>query len=213
MNTWAFIPALTVLCTLLVGCEKTGSYTDDARRTSLTNAIAGRNLSRVQVLIRQHVDVNAEDSLGQVPMQVAAQSKTPAIVAALLGAGANVNGQGHWGPSPLQMSVGMSEGNAEVAKQLIEAGADVHAESGGYSVLNIAAQDASDVELKMLLDRGADPNHVEPRGTTAIYWAALNCDAAKASLLLQHGADPTRIRPSEYCPAVRALLEDSTNKR
>ena len=141
------ISALVGLCALLAGCQKRTSYIDDPRRTPLTNAIASRDLIRVQSLIAQRADVNAEDALGEVPMQVAAQSKTPAIVVALLKAGANVNGQGRWGPSPLQMSVEMSEGNAEIAKQLIEAGADVRAESGGYSVLNIAAQDASDVEL------------------------------------------------------------------
>jgi ankyrin repeat protein len=149
-----------------------------------------RDLRQVRTLIASHVDVNAEDSLGEVPMQCAAQSKTPEIVTELLRAGANVNGKGHWGPSPLQMAVEMSSGDAVIAKQLIKAGADVKAVDDGYSVLNIAAQDATSEEVRMLLERGADPNHVELRGNTAIYWAALNCDVDKVRVLLKYGADP-----------------------
>lgn len=183
---------LIAFCIVVAGCDARTKYRykSDPKRTPLTNAIMARDLRQVRALIASHVDVNAEDSLGEVPMQCAAQSKTPEIVAELLRAGANVNGKGHWGPSPLQMAVEMTSGDAVIAKQLIEAGADVKAVDGGYSVLNIAAQDATSEEVRILLERGADPNHVEPGGTTTIYWAALNCDVDKVRVLLKYGADP-----------------------
>ena len=144
------------------------------------------------MLISTHADVNEEDLKGAIPLQYASQSGRPEIVALLLGAGADVNRKSHWGSSPLELAVEMSSGNVEIAKLLIAAGANVNAESGGYSVLNIAAQDSSADVLKLLLDRGADPNHAEPRGTTAIYWAALNCDVEKTEMLLEHRADPNK---------------------
>lgn len=181
---------LVTLCFIAAGCDAKRKYKPDPKRTALTNAIVAGDLRRVKALIASHVDLNAEGSLGEVPMQCAAQSKNPEMVAELLRVGAKVNGKGHWGPSPLQMAVEMSSGDPKIAKLLVAAGADVKSVDGGYSVLNIAAQDATADEVRMLLERGADPNHVEPSGATPIYWAALNCDVEKVRVLLKYGADP-----------------------
>src|ERR1035441_6580146 len=103
MKVSLLLPSLIVFSALATSCNEAQRlrYKDDPRRTPLTNAISGRDLGRVQALIAQHADLNEEDSLGEVQMQFAAQSQTPAIVAPLISAGANVNGKGLWGPSPL----------------------------------------------------------------------------------------------------------------
>jgi ankyrin repeat protein len=58
----------------------------------------------------------------------------------------------------------------------------------GVPLLMQAALHADASILKLLLDRGANPNKANPLGATALHWAA--GDPAKVALLLAAGADP-----------------------
>jgi hypothetical protein len=71
----------------------------------------------------------------------------------------------------------------------------------GATPLMQAAIHASPAMMKLLIDRGADPNSANPFGATALMWAA--GDAAKVKLLLDAGAEvnarPTIPATLKYC--------------
>lgn len=45
------------------------------------------------------------------------------------------------------------------------------------------------INIKLLLDRGADVNNIEKYGDTALIWAAVHCDEDMVRYLLEKGAD------------------------
>jgi ankyrin repeat protein len=61
-------------------------------------------------------------------------------------------------------------------------------QNSGATLLMQAAIHGEPALMKLLLDRGADPNLTNPLGATALHWAAGN--PAKVALLLKAGADP-----------------------
>ena len=85
-------------------------------------------------------------------------------------------------------------GNRELAKWLIEQGADVSAPAANAQrVAPIhAASAVRDHEiLRMLIERGADPNARQQMDFTALHTAASRGDVEMAILLMERGADPT----------------------
>jgi uncharacterized protein len=80
----------------------------------------------------------------------------------------------------------------DVARYLIERGADVNAQAqNAMKVFPVhAAATTGDREtMKMLLERGADPNAKQQMDYTALHGAAGHGDIEMAKLLLAHGAD------------------------
>ena len=82
-------------------------------------------------------------------------------------------------------------GDAEAAKALLDAGADVNAAGAlGATPLHDAVWNGRADLVTLLLDRKADVNarHLEA-GSTPLQYAAIKNDAALAALLLEGGAD------------------------
>jgi ankyrin repeat protein len=139
---------------------------------------------------------------------------------ALLDAGADVNQVTRYGWSPLLAAT--QNRNYQLGKFLIEHGADVNiANKGGWTPLYLATDnrnleggdyptpkpDMDDLEyIKLLLDKGADPNArmiestetrtvftnqwLDEEGATAFLRASQSGDVTLMKLLLEHGADP-----------------------
>lgn len=84
-------------------------------------------------------------------------------------------------------------GQPDVARYLIEHGADVNAQAqNAQKVFPVhAAAAANDTHtMKMLLERGADPNARQQLDFTALHGAASRGNIEMAKLLIAHGADP-----------------------
>ena len=82
----------------------------------------------------------------------------------------------------------------DVARLLIERGADVHARAeNANNVMPVhAAAAACDREtMRLLLERGADPNALQQLDFTPLHGAAGRGDVEMAKLLLAHGAERT----------------------
>lgn len=80
----------------------------------------------------------------------------------------------------------------EVAKILLDAGADVNRLSGdrGYSPLMDAAQKGDQAMAELLLARGAEADIRSKDGQTALIVCAGRGDVSLCKLLIAHGADP-----------------------
>ncbi len=83
----------------------------------------------------------------------------------------------------------LRNGHTKQLSDLVQTPADANrVNPAGLPLLMQATLHANASVVKLLLDRGADPNKANPVGATALHWAA--GDPAKVALLLAAGADP-----------------------
>jgi ankyrin repeat protein len=124
---------------------------------------------------------------GTTPLHWAVRVDDPALVRALLQAGAT-HAANRYGTTPLELAAEV--GNPRVIEALLETGADAKgATVEGETVLMTAARTGNVEAMRMLLARGADPNAQESRfGETALMWAAAENHAPAIRLLLEAGA-------------------------
>src|SRR5437667_5760346 len=81
----------------------------------------------------------------------------------------------------------------ELARELIERGADVNAAARNpqrVAPVHAAATVQDYATMRLLLQRGADPNARQQLGFTPFHSAASRGDIDMAKLLVEHGADP-----------------------
>lgn len=99
----------------------------------------------------------------------------------------------------------------EVARYLIEKGADVAAPSDNpmrVAPVHAAAAACDRETLRMLLERGADANAKQQRDYTPMHTAASRGDIETAQLLLSFGADPRAIGSDGQSPMDVAASHD-----
>lgn len=166
-------------------------------------------------------DREREPDGGEItPLVYAARTGSIEAAKVLLDAGADVNQTTRYGWSPLLAAT--QNRNYQLGKYLIERGADVNlANKGGWTPLYLATDnrnleggdyptrepDMDHLEfIKLLLDKGADPNArmiestetrtvftnqwLDEEGATAFLRASQSGDLELMKLLLQYGADP-----------------------
>lgn len=99
--------------------------------------------------------------------------------------------------------------HTEIMAMLLDAGADIAAlappKKGPMTPLHTAGR-GKGTALRLLLERGADPNTSIKRGPTPLYTAAYNGNAEGCRLLLEAGADPDG-RPGSSVPLFAAAME------
>lgn len=105
---------------------------------------------------------------------------------------------------------------AEIVRQLITAGADIHARNRrGAEPLHSAAvgnpsssawnPSAQAATIVCIIQAGADPNVIDKSGVTALHRAVRTRCAAAVRTLLECGADPTRKNKSGSTPMLLAI--------
>lgn len=135
----------------------------------------------IPALLQAGVDIEEVDAKGHSALVLASYGARGETTAVLLALGAAVDGPpGATGSSAL-MGVAF-KGHADIARMLIDAGADVNYRNGaGQTALMMAAMfDRRDI-VEMLVAAGAERDAVDAAGNTAQTVAAMQGNAAMAA--------------------------------
>jgi ankyrin repeat protein len=229
-------------------------------QTALMWASARRHPEMMEFLISKGADVNARgtdrnyqrhvtaegrpknlDSGGFSPLLYAARENCMACVKVLLAHRADIDLPDPDGVTPLHVAI--MNANWDLAKQLIEAGADVnqwdifgeaplftaigkHTQiNGGRGSIDPLNKTGGMTIVEMLLERGANPNmqlffrpanvsgSTFTRGSTPLIRAATTADMEVINLLLKHGADPNLQMADRQTPMIAVLAGRASEKQ
>ncbi|XP_032423517.1 ankyrin repeat domain-containing protein 50 [Xiphophorus hellerii] len=187
----AFLEGHTEVAELLM---KRGADTDvrDAEgRPLLYLLVLEGSLDMATLVIEKGgVPLESRDSEGRTALHVASWQGSVEIVDLLLKHGANPNAQDTEGRPPIH-SVAWT-GNGKVGHRLMEANS-VHIDLAchqGATALSIAAQEGHVNIVKMLLEKGANPNHIDKYGRSPAKVAGKHGHVTVVRLLESYGAKP-----------------------
>ncbi|KAL7279159.1 hypothetical protein ACG7TL_006999 [Trametes sanguinea] len=120
-----------------------------------------------------------------------------------------VNAVDEDGRTPLHWAA--SSGSEDIARYLIDQGADVNrGDGGGWTPLHIAASGGFDEVVKELLGAGADVNARNEKGLTPLHYAASKSRVEIGKLLIARGADINAKDRANQTPLHRAATTGST---
>lgn len=157
-------------------------------------------VSVVAELLERGASLEARNRFAETPLMKAAEGGHPPIVRLLLDRGAAIDVRNLEGATALTKAVAANR--ARVARLLLDRGAAVAVASGAATPLAIAAFNGSDDLVRLLLERGADPNATDRTGKGPIVYAAAKGFASIVALLIDAGADPD----ARYAHDLTALM-------
>ena len=195
--------------------------------TPLMAGARGGNPAVIEQLLKKGADPNARATRGQTALMWAVAQRHAGAVKALIAGGADIHARTErWTQMMAVPPHGLPEynrlipqgsdtalmfaaraGDLASAKLLIDAGANVNDQDAwGVSATTLAAFAGHGEIVRLLLDKGANPN-VDAPGFTALHCAIMRRDEATVAALLDHGADanipikawtPTRRSSDDY---------------
>ncbi|MBN2415479.1 ankyrin repeat domain-containing protein [bacterium] len=143
-----------------------------SRAQDLHLACYNGDLETVTEIISEHPDrVNALNSYGRFPLEMAAQTGQIDICRYLLASGADISRQ-RQGSTALHMAA-LYGGRTDLVLLLLEKGADINARTGGgLTPLDLAVMERQTAIADLLLDRGGEISPDRWESTRLLYLAA-----------------------------------------
>ena len=152
------------------------------RGTPLHAAIHARNLRIVRLLIDRGADLEAKYANERTSLLYAMSYGDKETVALLIARGANVNGKGRLGRSPLHLVR-----TTDIAASLISKGANVNAkDNNGWTPLHGAAFCRYHAIVELLVAKGADVRAEDMEGRTPLH---VTTAGDTVELLIAQGAN------------------------
>jgi len=154
-------------------------------------AIEECDISRVKEIIRNGVDLNAENdkNIGhKTPLMDASENGNITLIKLLLENGAKINAQNKFGMSALLWA--SAKGQADAVIFLIKKAATINAKNTmGWNALMLAATSGNVKIVKTLLDSGLEINEVDNRGWTPLIIASKEGKIDVVKFLVDKKAD------------------------
>ena len=179
--------AASLAAGLLVVCGHT-AVAGAADGAALIDAAKNADLSVLQALITQHVDVNAASADGTTALHWASYRDNLDAADLLIRAGARLDAANDLGATPLWIA--SRNGSAVMVRRLLQAGAHPNvALLLGETPLMAASHSGNPDVVAQLIEKGASVNARGARGQTALMWAVSEQHPGVVQVLLSHGAD------------------------
>ena len=210
---WA-MPDLAKVKLLIASGADVNARSKNLERTALLVAASyPGSVPVLQLLLDHGADIHAKDRLGMHALGRASVSADVEVVRFLVehgcdpnepGYGSNVRYARQYRPTleyllskgakvekdALAMSAHWQD--AELIEKWIERGADVNAQAGPYKrtalMTAAASEQAQAATVKLLLEKGADPNAEDIDGERPLDWAVYRADREKIAVLEKFGA-------------------------
>jgi N-acyl-D-amino-acid deacylase len=211
---WA-VPDRAKVQRLLDGRATVDARSESGRTALLVAASYPGTVDLLRLLLAHGADLRAEDRAGITALALAVRSADVDVVRFLVERGLNPNTLNPGvrraglarnyrptidyliskgvGPLPDELFTTATWESPDLLARAISGGADINASNaaqyGRTALLTaVASEAAGPATLKLLLDRGADPNIAMAEGETPLDWAIYKGDRAKIEMLEQHGA-------------------------
>jgi ankyrin repeat protein len=151
---------------------------------ALTMSASTGDVGNLKLLVERGLDVNFRGSGGALPLSRALTRTYPDGSAYLISRGAKFRPQDIRGMAHAQP--------VATIEWAIRKGVEINSRAkpfGRTAIIDAASsEDTGAATLKLLLEKGADPNIADDDGETALNWAMHRGDQAKIAVLKEHGA-------------------------
>jgi ankyrin repeat protein len=210
---WAVPDLAKVKLLVAAGADVNARSTNLQRTPLLIAASYPGSVEVLRVLLEHGADLHAKDRNGVHALGRAALSADVDVVRFLVEHGCDPNEPGYGGnvryarQYPPTLEYLLSQGakvekdalaaaahwqDPKLIERWIESGADVNARAGPYRrsalMTAVASEQAGAATVKLLLEKGADPNAEDLDGERPLDWALYRADQEKIAVLEQAGA-------------------------
>ncbi len=210
---WAMPDVAKAKLLIAAGADVNARSRDLQRTPLLIAASYPAAVPVLQMLLDHGADIHAKDRAGVHALGRATLSADVDVVRFLVEHGCDPNEPGYGGnvryarqyrptleyllskgakvePDALAMAAHWQD--SKLISAWIERGADVNVRAGPYKrtalMTAVASEQSSAATVKLLLDKGADPNAEDSDGERPLDWAFYRADKAKAEVLMHAGA-------------------------
>ena len=214
---------------LLLDANTDVNHVSSAGYKPLHIAVRKSNIDLINLLLDYKVDVNSSTVDGETPLHIAVTNCEEAIIQKLLAQNADPSLKDAPGNTSLHLAVQVQHGkrpglvktgasfsspfpaayhacSVQTVQAMITHGADVNAlNKRGQTALWFACCDGQGDFVKLLLDKGADPNIVDKHGDSCLHAAIFgHCSIATLQEIIDRSADVNAVNKDGATPLLLA---------